>query len=135
MNQNKVIQDLFEKWIIKAEKDLLTAERELTFENPVTESICFHSQQATEKFLKAYLVKHQIFFTKTHKIIDLLELCSTVDKSFKSELEDADNLTDYAVVIRYPDIWFEPSLEQAKESLNIAKKVKTFALKKINIKE
>lgn len=133
MNQNKVILDLIEKWIIKAEKDLLTAERELTFKNPVTESVCFHSQQAAEKFLKAYLVKHQIFFTKTHKIIDLLELCSTVDKSFKSELEDADNLTDYAVTIRYPDVWFEPSLEQAKESLNIAKKVKTFTLKKIYI--
>lgn len=130
MNQNKVIQDLIEKWIIKAEKDLLTAERELTFKNPVTESVCFHSQQAVEKFLKAYLVKHQIFFTKTHKIIDLLELCSTVDKSFKSELEDADDLTDYAVGTRYPDVWFIPTVQQAKESLAIAKKVKTFILNK-----
>ena len=125
--------ELVKAWITKAEKDLLSVEHELSFDNPVTESICFHSQQATEKFLKAYLVKHQIFFTKTHKIIDLLELCSTVDKSFKSELEDADNLTDYAVEIRYPDVWFEPSLEQAKESLNIANKVKTFALERLNI--
>ena len=130
MNQNKVILDLIEKWIIKAEKDLLTAERELTFKNPVTESVCFHSQQAAEKFLKAFLVQHQIFFAKTHKIIDLLELCSTVDKSFKSELEDADNLTDYAVGIRYPDIWFVPTIAQAKEALAIAKKVKTFILNK-----
>ena len=130
MNQSKVIQDLIEKWILKAEKDLLTAERELTFKNPVTESVCFHSQQAVEKFLKAYLVKHQIFFTKTHKIIDLLELCSTVDKSFKSELEDADDLTDYAVGTRYPDVWFIPTVQQAKESLAIAKKVKTFILNK-----
>ena len=40
------------------------------------------------------LVYHQIYFPKTHRIMDLLELCATKDSSFKDELEDADNLTD-----------------------------------------
>ena len=54
-----------------------------------------------------------------------------IDSSFKDELEDADNLTDYAVEIRYPDVWLEPGIEDAKEAFEIAKKVKKFVLNKI----
>lgn len=131
MNRNEIIKDLVNKWINKAEKDLLTAERELSFEDPITDTICFHCQQTVEKYLKAFLVYHQTYFTKTHRIIDLLELCATIDSSFKDELEDADNLTDYAVEIRYPDVWLEPGIEDAKEAFEIAKKVKEFVLNKI----
>ena len=131
MNRDEIIEDLVNKWINKAEKDLLTAERELSFEDPITDIICFHCQQTVEKYLKAFLVYHQIYFTKTHRIMDLLELCATEDPSFKDELEDADNLTDYAVEIRYPDVWLEPGIEDAKEALEIAKKVKEFVLNKI----
>jgi len=132
MNRDEVIEDLVNKWIKKANKDLLSAERELSFEDPVTETVCFHSQQAVEKYLKAFLVYHQIHFTKTHRIMDLLELCATVDSSFKDELEDADNLTDYAVEVRYPDVWVEPGIEETEEALEIANKVKEFVLSKIN---
>jgi HEPN domain-containing protein len=134
MKQDNRITDLVNKWINKAEKDLLTAERELSFENPITDTICFHCQQAVEKYLKAFLVYHQIYFTKTHRIIDLLELCNTADSSFKKELEDADDLTDYAIQIRYPDVLLEPEIEDAKEALKIAKKVKEFVLNKIKFK-
>jgi HEPN domain-containing protein len=132
MNRDEVIKDLVNKWIKKADKDLLSAERELSFEDPVTETVCFHCQQTVEKYLKAFLVYHQVYFTKTHKIGDLLELCATVDSSFKDELEDADNLTDYAVEVRYPDVLLEPKIEEAEEAFEIAKKVKKFVLNKIN---
>ena len=132
MNQDEIIKDLVNKWTKKAENDLLTAERELSFENPVTDTICFHCQQAVEKYLKAFLVLHQIYFSKTHKIIDLLELCATIEPSFKDELKEADTLTDYAVEIRYPDLWIEPKTEEAKEALRLAKEVKEFVKKKIN---
>ncbi|MDI6792971.1 MAG: HEPN domain-containing protein [bacterium] len=132
MNRDEVIKDLVNKWIKKAEKDILTAERELSFEDPITDTVCFHCQQAVEKYLKAFLVCHQIYFTKTHKIMGLLELCATVDSSFKDDLEDADNLTDYAVEIRYPDVWLESGVEDAEEAFEIAGKVKEFVLNKIN---
>lgn len=131
MNRTEVIKDLVNKWINKAEKDLLTAERELSFEEPITDTICFHCQQTVEKYLKAFLVYHQTYFSKTHRIMNLLEFCNTIDSSFKDELEDADKLTDYAVEIRYPDVWLEPEIEDAKEALEIAKKVKKFVLNKI----
>jgi len=101
MNRDEIIKDLVCKWIKKAENDLLTAERELSYENPITDGVCFHCQQAAEKYLKAFLVHNQIYFPKTHRIMELLELCAAIDPSFKDELEDADNLTDYAVELRY----------------------------------
>jgi len=134
MKQDDRITDLANKWIDKAEKDLLTAERELSFKNPIIDTICFHCQQAAEKYLKAFLVYHQIYFTKTHRIMDLLELCNIADSSFKEELKDADDLTDYAVQIRYPDVWLEPKIEDAKEALKIARKVEEFVLNKIKFK-
>ncbi|MEA3476430.1 MAG: HEPN domain-containing protein [Candidatus Cloacimonadota bacterium] len=133
MNREEVIKDLVNKWIKKAEKDLLTAERELSFEDPITDTICFHCQQSIEKYLKAFLVYHQIYFPKTHRIMDLIELCATKDPSFKDELQDADNLTDYAVELRYPDVSFEPEIEDANEAFEIAKKIKEFVLNKIGL--
>ncbi|MDY7030811.1 MAG: HEPN domain-containing protein, partial [Thermodesulfobacteriota bacterium] len=115
------------------EKDLLTSERELSFAEPITDTVCFHCQQTVEKYLKAFLVYHQIYFPKTHRIMDLLELCATKDSSFKVELENADNLTDYAVEIRYPDVWLEPGIDDAKEAFEIAKKVKKLVLNKIKL--
>lgn len=131
MNRDETIKDLVAKWAKKAENDLLTAERQFLFDDPITETVCFHCQQAAEKYLKAFLVHHQVYFTKTHKIIELLELCATVDASFKDELQDADNLTDYAVEIRYPGAWMEPTIEDAKEALETAKKVKEFVLERL----
>lgn len=63
----------------------------------------------------------------------LLNLCSSVDTSFKGELPEADNLTDYAVEIRYPDDWYEPTIEEAKQAYEIALKVKNFVLKRLGI--
>ena len=59
----KTKKELIRGWLDKAEKDLLSAEHELTFPDAVTETICFHSQQAVEKFLKAYLIYLNIFQT------------------------------------------------------------------------
>lgn len=67
----KTKKELIKNWIKKAKKDLLSAEHELSFPDAVTESICFHCQQAAEKFLKAYLIFLDISFTKTHEIGEL----------------------------------------------------------------
>ena len=43
---------LVKQWHIKADNDLATVGNEFNSENPVTDAICFHSQQAVEKYLK-----------------------------------------------------------------------------------
>ncbi len=133
MDKDKLIEELVTQWIHIAERDLLTAKQGLEAEVVVTETVSFHCQQAVEKYLKAFLVKKQVEFSKTHSIMTLLNLCSTVDKSFSMELSEADNLTDYAVEIRYPDEWYEPTIEEAKQAYNIALRVKDFVQDKVKV--
>ena len=125
--------ELIQSWLSKAQKDLLAAEHELSFQDAVTESICFHCQQAVEKFLKAYLLFLDISFSKTHEIGELAIKCEVKDPEISALKDEADTLTDYAIEVRYPDTLFEPKLEEAKEAFEIAKKVRDFIVRKIKI--
>ncbi|HIH96977.1 MAG TPA: HEPN domain-containing protein [Thermoplasmata archaeon] len=124
-------EELIKSWLKKAEKDLLTAKHELSFADAVTESICFHNQQAAEKYLKAYLVFLGIPFTKTHEIGELVTKCENKDREISALKEEADKLTDYAIVIRYPEEWIEPTLEEAREAFELANKIREFVLNRI----
>ena len=122
----KTKEELIKSWINKAEKDLLTVKHELSFPDAVTESICFHCQQAVEKFLKAYLVFLGIPFTKTHEIGELITKCENKDNEIATFKEEADKLTDYAIDVRYPEESLEPTLKEANEAFEIAKKIKEY---------
>lgn len=127
----KTKTELINSWINKANKDLLSAKHELSFSDVVTETVCFHCQQAVEKYLKAYLVFLGISFAKTHEIGELITKCENKDKDVSVFKEEADKLTDYAIEIRYPDDWYEPTLNEAKEAFTIARKIKEFIQNKI----
>lgn len=122
------LKSLIEKWMIKADNDLKTISNELSSEEPVTDAICYHSQQAAEKYLKLFLVSNNIDPIKTHNIAVLLQKCNELDPVF-DELEGIEYLTDYAVELRYPDSFYVPEIEEAKEAYDDAKKVKDIVLK------
>jgi len=128
----KELKNIVNGWILKANRDLLTIEHELTMNEPVTDSICFHAQQTAEKYLKAYLISEQKKFSRTHNIDLLLQLCIEIENSFV-ELEEIIKLTDYAVELRYPDDFYIPNLDEAKDAYEVAKKVKLFVIEKIGI--
>ena len=56
-------------WLSKAAKDLAAADYELRADPPFVEDIVFHSQQAVEKSLKAFLSWHVLPFRKTHNLV------------------------------------------------------------------
>jgi HEPN domain-containing protein len=120
-----------DKWQYKAENDIKSAQKLLELDEPITDSVCFHAQQAVEKFLKMYLVYKGIEPVKTHIISDLLVLCIKISNDFSS-LNEVDYLTEYAVSMRYPDDFYIPDFEEAEQALDDAKKVRDFVLKKIN---
>ena len=66
----EVMCELVQQWTAKAETDFGLAEH-LVSEGKYLDAIGFHAQQAAEKFLKAFLVEHQIEFPKTHNIGEL----------------------------------------------------------------
>ncbi len=121
--------------IQKAEKDLNIA-KSLSIENhDFLEGICFHCQQSVEKYLKAFLVCNNQEINFTHDITAVLSDCHKIDIDFNKLKElNISNLTNYAVIVRYDDI-IEPTLDDAKEAILIAEKVKLFVIEKINLLE
>jgi len=69
---------------------------------PVREAVAFHCQQAAEKHVKAFLVRHQVEYPKTHNVRLLLDLVSAADPDLATTLEPASALTPYGVDVRYP---------------------------------
>ena len=116
-------------WIRKGRDDLRLAE--LALENGIFDYAAFHAQQAVEKFLKAFLIKHGKPLVRTHDIAYLTERCKEIDPSFE-ELYDlkAHYLSDFAVEVRYPGYYSVPG-ELAGEAIEIARKVLNFVLMKL----
>lgn len=98
------MKELTAEWLVKAEEDYSVATGLLRRCKVPADSICFHSQQAAEKFLKATLQEHAVRFGKTHDLEGLLRLCITVFPQLTLLVADAELLNDYAVRYRYPGI-------------------------------
>jgi len=57
---NTETANFIEQWMIKANEDLLVVEKLTESEIIANASVCFHCQQAVEKFLKAFLITNGI---------------------------------------------------------------------------
>ncbi len=126
-------KELVKRWLYKAETDLKAAEILMQTKDAPNEIICFHAQQAVEKFLKAYLTFMGVKITKTHDLVALLEWCIELDEDFKLLDKDAlAELTFYAVEIRYPDDFYIPSKEEAEKALETCRNVSAFIQTKLS---
>src|ERR1041384_7794702 len=67
--------EVLRQWVAKAENDLIVATHLLRMrkECPV-DAVCFHAQQAAEKYIKAYLVFQDVDFPKFHDLAKLTKL-------------------------------------------------------------
>lgn len=118
------------QWILKANEDLLVVSKLTEFEFIATSSVCFHCQQAAEKFLKAFLISRGVDIKKTHNIEFLLAECSDFDSDF-SEI-DPKNLSDFGVDVRYPGDMYTPSIKETIEHKEIAFRIKKVVEKKLD---
>lgn len=110
-------------WLNKALKDLEAGKHDLKAEPPLTEDVLFHSQQAAEKAIKAFLVWHERRFNKVHDIRELGAAAISIDDSLRSILEVAAELSPFATIFRYPGETEEPLLDDVIDALNLAIKV------------
>ena len=121
--------DLVRGLLKKAESDLENAATCLAA-NRALDTVCFHSQQAAEKTLKAYLTAHEIEYPFIHNLEKLIDLCAARDPSFAEIKPIAGGLTPYAVDLRY-DADFWPKLEMAQEAYEAAVAIKSFVMKRM----
>jgi HEPN domain-containing protein len=125
MKPPEVVKTEFTReWIRKAESDYKTAAHLLKSSPDLAEGTSFHAQQAAEKYLKAFLVWHQIEFPKTHDIEALLELAGKMDDKIPEILREAIILTPYGVDYRYPGEYPEVSRSDAERALRLADHVR-----------
>ena len=91
------------QWFRFAEMDFQTAIH--LYENmypPPNEIICFHCQQAVEKFLKGLLINFGEEIIKTHDLTLLVSLLQKFIDLSDDEKKICAKLSLYAVKIRYP---------------------------------
>ena len=97
--------------------------------------ICYHCQQSAEKYLKAYIVYHDINIEKTHDLIGLLNTCISIDKTFNTLVEACDYLTPFAIQVRYPFNSFSIGDYEQKKAIKNAKEIMEFVIKKVGEKD
>ena len=111
-----------EEWLSRAKSNLALAKQPKSKEI-YWEDLCFETQQAVEKALKAILLFKGIKFRFVHDIAELLTLLEQNGINLPEEIRAAAILTDYSVEARYPGP-FEPVTEdEFKEALRIAEAV------------
>ncbi len=128
------MNDLTAEWIAKAEGDYATAGRELRARRrPNYDAVCFHAQQAVEKYLKAFLQEEGADFPKTHNLIELLQLVVPLDASFELQRDLLIRLERYAVHYRYPGE--SADQDEARSAFKSAQSVRRFIRQRLETKE
>lgn len=115
----------------ESRRNLAVAEQLLSDAVPYFGSIGFHAQQAAEKFLKAFLVWHQIEFPKTHDLSQLLQFVALREKSLSASLQGILILTDYGVDTRYPADLPDLTANEASQAVELARQTKDAVLKSL----
>lgn len=111
-------------WLQKAQFDLKACEHALSSEDAsLWTDAAFHSQQAAEKSLKAYLAWHDKPFRKTHSIEELGRACVQLDPTLGSIVDRAVPLTEFAWKFRYPGEMDLLSRAEANQALHIAREL------------
>jgi HEPN domain-containing protein len=127
------MKEATEPWIVKAEEDLKAAMILFDSGDFPSAVVCFHAQQAVEKYLKAFLTENDIEFRRTHDLINLIdEYCIKLDMDFNGLRDQLKEFDYYAIDARYPGANIPPSLPETKKALDVAMKIKAFILDRID---
>lgn len=116
MADPKIIQE----WLTQADEDFEFASVSLDEHDRFYSRICFHFQQAAEKYLKAYIIANNLPFRKIHDLTQLLKICQRGDNSFTELSDETQLLTDYYVNTRYPAFWPVGTTRQETEKAKLA---------------
>ena len=110
---------LSEDWFEKAARDMRRVEILLAADD--VEGAGFHLQQATEKYLKGYLLGKGWQLRRTHDLEVLLNETMAHDSRFEKYLDDCIMVREFYVQERYPFIGSPPpprsELENALEAI------------------
>jgi len=131
MEDPKIIE--VRSWRVKSQQDLEAAAWLLSSPQPLYNAVGFHSQQAAEKTLKAYLTWVDEPFEKTLSLVALVGMCLKFSPDFAELRTATTTLTPYAVSTRYPGDLPEISLQEAKDAYQFAEQIRDFVLSRLPV--
>jgi HEPN domain-containing protein len=95
---------LIEEWLRKADEDLGFAASVIE-DSPFYAQICFHFQQAAEKYLKSVIVAEELEFQKIHDLVVILKTCLGRRPELVCLMPDCKLLNRFYIDTRYPVHW------------------------------
>lgn len=116
-------REFAQEWLHKAKNDLLSAKAVLESEYAITDVPCFHAQQTVEKALKGFLTWHKVSFGKTHDLMVLLAEAARIEPEFETHRSVCEELSEFAVDVRYPGGISEPPEGEAERFISEAGKI------------
>ena len=117
------------EWLNRARSNLSRAKAKIP--EAYLEDLCFDAQQAAEKAIKAVLLRKGVTFPYIHDLARLLTLLEETGEEIPASVRQAEDLTRYAVVTRYPGL-AEPVTEaHYQEAVASAEVVVRWAEEKI----
>lgn len=96
--------EIVKEWIKKADEDFGFASASIEH-NEYYAQICFHFQQAAEKYLKAFIVANKLEFRPIHNLLELFELCKESEIEVEKIEQDCRYLNPFYIDTRYPVHW------------------------------
>ena len=92
------------EWLQKADEDLEFA-TSVVEESTFYAQICFHFHQASEKYLKSFIIAQGLEFKKIHDLQMLLKACLLKDSHLQELMDDCIFLNRFYIDTRYPVHW------------------------------
>lgn len=129
------IRNIVKEWIEKADHDLGSAKLIYLHLPEYFDTIGFHCQQATEKYLKSMLEHFEIEYQRTHNLVYLLDLLS-LKMDIQDEIYDKTILLNgFSVQIRYPDTTIYLTKDELETAIKISQEFRDLAIKTTEIIE
>lgn len=96
--------EIIKEWMEKAEEDFGFASTSIEHSNYFAQ-ICFHFQQAAEKYLKVFIIANGLEFRPIHNLLELLQICREKEPRIEEIEKDCRYLNPFYIDTRYPVHW------------------------------
>jgi HEPN domain-containing protein/predicted nucleotidyltransferase len=115
--------DSVQVWLERADEDLLDIENNVRSEHVPWGAVCFHAQQAAEKYVKALLIQCWIRPARTHDLHELVVAARAAGYELPDLAAECAALKEYAVDVRYPEYMPIPGERAGREILAAARPI------------
>jgi HEPN domain-containing protein len=117
-------------WATRADHDFTAIDARIKCATLVWDVLCSLSQQAAEKYLRAFLIINSYEPPRTHNLEDLLTLCLQFDSALAALQQQCKLLNPYAVASRYP--FSNPTEQAGREAIAAAQRIRDEIRKRLS---